>query len=76
MQVAVKNAIFEGATNDTILALLISLTTKDLAEGRSMFDNPLDEPIFYARYFRKWVKEALEGLEKMKKKKEKRNKKQ
>lgn len=65
MQVAVKDALLEGTTSDNVLGILISLTTKELTSGRPLFENPLDEPILYSRYFRPWVKEALEALKKI-----------
>jgi hypothetical protein len=67
MQVAVKDAIFEGATNDYVLASLIELTMQEATTGRYLFQNPLDEPILYSRYFKTWVNSAIESLKKIQK---------
>ncbi len=55
----VNDAILTSHTEDTILALLIEITTVALVENRPLFSNPLDEPIYYRRFFKKWVQDGL-----------------
>jgi hypothetical protein len=65
MQVAVKDAIFEGASSDYVLVSLLSLTAKELKTSRPLFPNPFDEPILYSRYFKPWVESAIITLRKI-----------
>lgn len=44
---------------DGVLDTLIEVATLDIIDGRRPFENPLDEPLFYRRHFRKWVSAAL-----------------
>lgn len=64
MEVAVKDAIFEGASDDQVLLVLLSLTMRELSSLRPLFPNPLDEPILYSRYLKPWVQSALSALNK------------
>jgi len=65
MQVEVKDAIFEGYTDDRVLTSLIVLAMQEISTGSRLFESPLDEPILYSRHFRPWVKDALAGLKKL-----------
>jgi len=65
MQVAIQDAVFEGSSEDDILMNLITLTMSEIATGRHLFDNPLDEPILYARHLRPWVKQSVESYKKL-----------
>jgi hypothetical protein len=48
-----------------VLARLVDMTVRSIYTGRELFDNPLHEPIFYAYYFRPWVKAALDERDAM-----------
>jgi len=64
MQVEIKDAILEGGSDDKVLESLILLTMTEISSKRPLFPSPMDEPVLYAHYFRKWVKEGMEGLKK------------
>jgi hypothetical protein len=49
-------------SDDPVLPLLIELATTSLLENRPLFPNPLHEPVFYRRDFRRWVENGLEEL--------------
>ena len=55
----VRSAV-EGQTDDLVLARLVEVTVRAELSGRMLFDNPLHEPVFYAKYFRPWVRAALD----------------
>ena len=57
--------IITGNTDDSVLDYLVGLTLTAIGEARPLFPNPLEEPYFYQRYFRKWVAEGLEELRKI-----------
>jgi hypothetical protein len=59
MENTVKDAITEGTTDKT-LSILLEVVRISITEDRLLFPNPLDEPVFYRRYFVPWVKEGLE----------------
>lgn len=59
----VKDAILEGGTQDRYLANLISIAIMKL-EGERLWDNLLDAPAFFTRFFLKWVEEGLEEYKK------------
>ena len=42
-----------------VLARLIEITRRAIHTGRELFDNLLEEPVFYVRHFRPWVEAAL-----------------
>ena len=42
-----------------VLARLVDITVRSIQTGRELFDNPLYEPVFYARHFKPWVEAAL-----------------
>ena len=66
MEEIVKESIYIGAVqDDPVLGLLLSLTMKEINTGRHLFPNPLEEPVFYARYIKPWVIETLEKRRKM-----------
>jgi hypothetical protein len=62
MQLAVKDALYEGGTEDRVLASLVLMCLKEINTGRPLFENPMDEPILYTRYFKPWVQETVEKL--------------
>lgn len=41
------------------------MTVTSIGEERPLFDNPLEEPYFYQRYFKRWVKEGLDEISKI-----------
>jgi hypothetical protein len=43
-----------------VLAQLVDITVRSIQSKRELFDNPMHEPVFYVRYFRRWVEEALD----------------
>jgi hypothetical protein len=59
LEEAVNDAILAETTTDRVLSLLLELTITSITEERPLFPNPLDEPLFYKRHFRKWVEEGL-----------------
>ncbi len=60
MEDNIKDAIITETTDDHVLSLLIEVTAHSLLTGRPLFENPLDEPVLYRRYFAPWVKEGLD----------------
>ena len=70
LEVAVKDAIYEGTTDDHVLASTLALTIREIKTGRPLFENPLDEPILYSRQIRPWVRQAIVSLRKANEKKE------
>lgn len=64
MEDAVKDAILTGATDDIVLSYLIEIASYSKFTDRPLFPNPLMEPIFYRRYFYRWVVEGLAEKEK------------
>jgi len=69
MEADVKSAIYSGsAEDDRSLALLLGLTIDEVLDGRSLFPNPLEEPVFYKHYFKPWVEDAIEKLRQSQKK--------
>jgi hypothetical protein len=73
LEVAVKDALFEGVTDDQVLASILLLTMDEVRTGRHLFENPLDEPILYSRYIRPWVEKSLDSISKASNKKGKQN---
>lgn len=53
------SAVTDG-TDDLVLSRLIDITVRSIYTRRELFENPLQEPFFYARYFRPWVQSALD----------------
>lgn len=62
MEAVVKESIYSGSVDDPSLALLLNLSAKEILSQRYMFPNPLDEPVFYSRYFKRWVEEGIKSL--------------
>ncbi len=62
LEESVFDAVLEK-TEDVVLLKLISLALKEV-KGRSLFPNPLDEPVLYTRFVG-WVKRAVETHQKM-----------
>lgn len=52
-------------SDDPVLPLLIGLAVASITENRPLFPNPLEEPVLYQRYFRKWVEAGLEEAAKI-----------
>jgi hypothetical protein len=55
----VYTAVTEG-TEDLVLSTLINITLRSIRTGRELFQDPLQEPVFYIRHFRPWVQAALD----------------
>lgn len=60
MEECVKDAILTNEFTDLVLLRLVELTIYSIRSDRPLFPNPMQEPTFYRKYFRKWVDEALE----------------
>ncbi len=57
-----ENAVREAAdqvSGDVVLDRLIELAIEEDLEGKPLFQNLLEEPTFYRRYFKRWVREAI-----------------
>lgn len=65
MEEAVEEAMLTEHSDDPVLPLLIGLAVTSITENRPLFPNPFDEPVFYRRYFRKWVEDGLEEVSKI-----------
>lgn len=69
MEGVVKDMILEEDFNDRVLWGMIEITMAEITTKRPLFPTLRDEPVFYRRYFRRWVEEAmqerarLQGLE-------------
>lgn len=55
-----KDAIITNAFTDLVLLRLVDLTITSNQSGQPLFPNLLAEPVFFRKYFRLWVREALE----------------
>ena len=44
---------------------MLELAVYSILNDRPLFDQPLDEPAFYRRYFYRWVKEGIEEVRNM-----------
>jgi hypothetical protein len=56
----VNDAVLTGHTDDKVLDTLLDITIASIKSDREVFPNPLTEPIFYRRHFKKWVQQSLE----------------
>ena len=65
MEEAVHDAILTGTTTDPALAILIEVTITSISEQRPIFFEPLNEPLMYRRYFKRWVADSLDELAKI-----------
>ena len=63
MEDGVKDAILTGATEDRVLDKLILFTMGIVVEGRHIAQNPLEEPAFFERQFKRWMAEGMKELE-------------
>ena len=63
MEDGVKDAILTGATEDGVLDKLISITMRMVVQDRHIAQNPLEEPAFFARYFKGWVAAGMKELD-------------
>jgi hypothetical protein len=59
MENEVKDALLTG-TQDRVLMSLIELTLCEVRDGRTLFQSPLDEPVHFRKYFKRWVIEGLQ----------------
>lgn len=59
MRSEVRAVVIDGETGSDALSILIEVTLLEVLEGRPLFPNPMDEPIFYRRHFKAWIKNAL-----------------
>ncbi len=59
MEEQVKIAARDGS-DDLTLNLLVETTIASILEKRPLFPSIAEEPLFYRRYFYRWVKEALD----------------
>jgi hypothetical protein len=71
LEEAVSDAIVTERCEDAVLARLIELAIIDIQEGRSLFPNPLDEPVMYHRHFKRWVQTGLTEAQAIREKVEK-----
>ncbi len=60
----VKQAVEEG-TKDSVLGQLLEVTRAAIIESRELFRHPMEEPVFFRRYFKRWVREAIEQKKKV-----------
>ena len=58
-----KDAILTGATEDRVLDKLILFTMRIVVEGRHIAQNPLEEPAFFERQFKRWVADGVKELD-------------
>ena len=65
LEEATKDFILTGE-GDPVLRLLVDLTAVSIIEGRPLFPNPLEEPAFFRKYFKEWVREGLQERAKLK----------
>ena len=61
MQAEVEAAIVDGNSDDEVLYTVIEITLAEVLHGRLLFPNPFEEPSFYRRHFKKWVKNAVDN---------------
>jgi hypothetical protein len=59
MEDEVSDATLNG-TEDSVLALLIEITREVLFGKGAIAETIMDEPIFWRRFFKKWVQNALD----------------
>ncbi len=58
LEEAVKDFILTGE-GDGVLRLLVDLTAASITEERPLFPNPMEEPAFFRKWFKVWVREGL-----------------
>ena len=59
MEEVVRSCV-TGEIPDAIIGLIVELTVAAIQEDRPLFPNLLDEPVFYRRYIKRWVREELD----------------
>jgi hypothetical protein len=64
MEEAITDAILSGSTDDLFLSLLLEITIPLARQKRSLFQNPLEEPVLY-KHFIQVLEEALDDLVKV-----------
>lgn len=50
----------EATSDDAVLALIVEITMRAIKTQRNLFDDPMKEPLFYARYILPWVKAGMQ----------------
>ena len=63
MEDEVKDAVLTGATEDRVLDKLILFTMGIVVEGRHIAQNPLEEPAFFERQFKRWVADGVKEMD-------------
>jgi hypothetical protein len=58
MEDVVREATSNG-TEDSVLAFLVEVVRTSILDGRPIFSNILDEPVFFRKYFREWVSNQM-----------------
>ena len=64
LEEVVKDYILTGG-GDPTLRLLVDLTAVSITEERPLFPNPLEEPAFFRKFFKVWVREGLQERAKL-----------
>lgn len=64
---AVKDIVYLGRGNDAYMNALVGFAVTLVQENRTIESNPLNEPYFFNRYIRRWVKEALGEVQRLRK---------
>jgi hypothetical protein len=59
MEEAINDAI-DGQSEDAVLLKLIEITAASIIDESPLFDNILDEPTFYRKHFKPWVKKGID----------------
>jgi len=55
----IKDAIITRSGDDRMLAIVLDIVLSSIADGRPLYPNIFDEPIFYRRYIKPWIEEGL-----------------
>jgi hypothetical protein len=59
MENVVREAVY-GDTNYIVLAHLLEITRTSIYEKRPIFNSIMEEPAFYRRFFKRWVKDEID----------------
>jgi uncharacterized protein YjiS (DUF1127 family) len=65
LEVAVKDAILDWAFPSRLLYTLVEIALEEITSGRPYFPSLRDESVFYRRYFKRWVEEAMQERTKL-----------
>ena len=66
MEDTVKEAVMNG-TEDVVLSLMIETAISSFQTGQPIFSTLSEEPLFFRRYFKRWVREAMADIAALKK---------